>query len=93
MAIFPIHIIELFTVALVLLGAYRVVQAQSAETKSQLNLCRNETLPPPSLNKPASDEPAQNNEAQHMVETHCDQTQKKSVCHQTALNNYIGDFF
>lgn len=93
MTIFPIHIIELLTVALVLLVAYRIFQAQTAEAKSQFYLSHQEESVHRSSNKPDAVAQAEQNESQQMLESHGDPSEKKSVCHQTVLNNYIGDFF
>ena len=104
MSVFPIHIIELLTVALVLLAAYRVFHAQSSEAKSQASVSSQgpeEELRALAVNHTESMVPPSSENLRHTIPEQTkinsrEQTKNNDnmpVCHQTALHNYIGDFF
>lgn len=94
MAVFPIHIIELLTLALVLLGAYRMFQAQSFEEQPSPE---NKSTPSATTQSPriddANKEKEKNNKQMSPSTDENIKSDHKPVCHQSVLNNYIGDFF
>jgi len=107
--VFPIHIIELLTLALVLLAIYRVFKAESFESSQVDSKCAQQ-IPESgtqrkSAQQPTMEETAPENQGlsepvsismQHTEPSRPKSTRTldtKQTCNQAALKNYIGDFF
>ena len=95
--VFPIHIIELLTFALVLLGIYRVFRALSFES----NVPDSQHVEYISESKPQLDQKQTTETNMPDISAHQINKQTSYQCtehsndtsNQVALKNYIGDFF